>query len=365
MARIIDVVSHPNVMDDELVWREPQEGNGDFRMGSQLIVQESQAAIFVRSGQALDMLGPGSHTLSVGNIPVLAGLIGMITDGKTPFTAEIYFVNLKDQPQVGWGTNPPIQMDTPGRSPGFALLITHGVVDIGVEDPVRFVKQYGIGKPSMRLSDLRDRIQTMLLGQLAKLLSAQQITGIQAANAMLKDLESGALTMLNSEFTALGMRIKAFNANPFQAKDLTPEDIVKYGGDISTYERAKRLDVAETAAGNPGMAGGLAGAGLGLGIGQALGNQLNPNAEAMQQQLQQQQLMMQQMMMQMMQNQAGQNNNQNNQNAQAGPAQPQTKEQVKMLLDNLDMKLANGEITEDLYKKMTEKWEARLKELGG
>ncbi len=64
MARIIDVVSHPNVMDDELVWREPQGGNGDFRMGSQVIVQESQAAVFVRQGQALDMLGPGSHTLS-------------------------------------------------------------------------------------------------------------------------------------------------------------------------------------------------------------------------------------------------------------------------------------------------------------
>src|SRR5262249_793773 len=214
MPRIIDVVSHPNVMDDELVWREPQGGNGDFRMGSQLIVQESQAAVFVRQGQALDMLGPGSHTLSTGNIPILAGLIGMVTSGQTPFTAEVYFVNLKDMPQVGWGTNPPIQMDTPGRSPGFALLITHGVVDIGIEDPARFLKQYGIGRPVLRLVDLRDRIQTMLLGELAKLLSKQQITGIQAANALLNDLESGALTELNSEFTALGMRIKAFRANP-------------------------------------------------------------------------------------------------------------------------------------------------------
>ena len=79
MARIIDVLSHPNVMDDELVYREPQGGNGDFRFGSQLIVQEGQAAVFVRQGQALDVLGPGSHTLSTGNIPILAGLIGMVT----------------------------------------------------------------------------------------------------------------------------------------------------------------------------------------------------------------------------------------------------------------------------------------------
>ena len=194
MARIIDVVSHPNVMDDELVWREPQGGNGDFRMGSQVIVQESQAAVFVRQGQALDVLGPGSHSLSTGNIPILAGLVGMVTNGKTPFTAEVYFINLRDLPQVPWGTNPPIQMDTPGRSPGFALLITHGVVDIGIEEPVRFLKQYAIGKPALRLNDLRDRIQTMLISELAKLLSTQQITGIQGANALLANLEAGAAT---------------------------------------------------------------------------------------------------------------------------------------------------------------------------
>jgi membrane protease subunit (stomatin/prohibitin family) len=365
MARIIDVVSHPNVMDDELVWREPQGGNGDFRFGSQLIVQEGQSAIFVRQGQALDELGPGSHTLSTGNIPLLAGLIGMVTSGRTPFTAEVYFVNLKDLPQVGWGTNPPIVMETPGRSPGFMLLQTFGVVDIGIEDGGRFLKQYGIGKPVLRLGDLRDRIQTMLLGQLAKLLSAQSITGIQAANAMLDDLESGALTMLNDEFNAIGMRIKAFKANPFQAKDITPEDIVKYGGDITTYERAKRLDVAQAAAENQGLGGGLAGAGVGLGVGNALGSQLDPSQQALQQQLQQQQLMMQQMMMQMMQNQQNQQKPAEQPAAAAAPANPQTKAEVQALLDQLDMKLASGELSEAVYSRLVAKWEARLKELGG
>ncbi len=365
MARIIDVLSHANVMDDELVYREPQSGDGDFRMGSQLIVQESQAAIFVRQGQALDILGPGSHTLSTGNIPILAGLIGMVTDGRTPFTADVYFVNLKDLPQVGWGTNPPIQMDTPGRSPGFMLLITHGVVDIAIDDPMRFTKQYAIGRPVLRLVDLRDRIQTMLLSQLAKLLSVQQITGIQAANALLENLESGALTLLNDQFQAIGMKIKSFNANPFQAKDLTPEDIVKYGGDISTYERAKRLDVAQSAAENPGMAGGLAGAGVGFGVGQALGGQMSPEQQQQQQMLQQQQMMMQQMMMQMMQQNQQGKQEQPGQAKAAAPANPQTKEEIQAMLDSLDLKLANGEITEATYNTLTAKWQERLKALGG
>src|SRR5687767_4503464 len=102
--RIIDVVDHTNVVDDELVFRVPQEGSGDLRFGSQLIVGENQAAIFVRAGQALDAFTTGRHTLSVANLPILSSLIGLATSGRTPFTADVYFVNLKDMPQVGWGT---------------------------------------------------------------------------------------------------------------------------------------------------------------------------------------------------------------------------------------------------------------------
>src|SRR5258708_34280342 len=102
----------------------------------------------------------------------------MFSGVKTPFSAVVSFLNRGEVPGVGGAPNPPIQMDTPGRSPGFALLITHGVVDIGIEEPVRFLKQYAVGKPTLRLNDLRDRIQTMLISELAKLLSTQQITGI-------------------------------------------------------------------------------------------------------------------------------------------------------------------------------------------
>ena len=86
--RIIDVVDHTNVVDDELVFRVPQEGSGDLRFGSQLIVGENQAAIFVRAGQALDAFTTGRHTLSVANLPILSSLIGLATSGRTPFTAS-------------------------------------------------------------------------------------------------------------------------------------------------------------------------------------------------------------------------------------------------------------------------------------
>ncbi len=264
MPRIIDVVTHVNVMDDELCYREPQGGNGDFRMGSQVIVQESQAAVFVRQGQVLDALGPGSHTLSTANIPLLSGLVGLVTNGRNPFTADLYFVNLKDMPQVPWGTNPPIVLETPGKGVGVVLLITHGVIDIGVDDAVRFMKQYGVGKAITRLGDVRDRIQSMLLGEVATLLSSSGAQSIMDANRLLSDLEGAALARLNEQFAAIGLRIKAFEANPFTAKDVSTEELRNYV-DFETWERIRRLEVADSAASNSGMGGGLAGAGVGSG----------------------------------------------------------------------------------------------------
>ncbi len=362
MPRIIDVVDHVNVMDDELVYREPQGGGGDFRMGSQVIVQESQTAVFVRQGRVLDPLGPGSHTLSTGNLPLLSSVIGFVTSGRNPFTADLYFVNSKDMPQVPWGTNPPIVLETPGKGVGVVLLITHGVIDIGVDDPVRFMEQYGVGKPITRLGDVRDRIQSMLLGELATLMSSSGAQSIMDANRLLSDLEGAALARLNEQFAAIGMRIKAFEATPFTAKDVTTEELRNYV-DFDTWERIRRLEVADNAASNAGMGGGLAGAGVGLGVGQQIGAAMNPDAAAMQQQ---QQMMMMQMMQQMMQ--------QNQQQApasapppqqQAVPPIPETADEIRAYLDQLDAKLMSGEVSEKIYEKLYAKWEARLKELGG
>lgn len=371
MARIIDVIDHTNVGDQELAWREPQAGSGDWRMGSQVIVGESQAAVFVRGGQALDILGPGRHTLSTANLPILSSVIGLATSGRTPFTADLYFVNLKDLPQVGWGTNPPIVLETPGYGRGVALLITHGIIDIGVDDPMLFVKQYAVGKPALYLKDIKERIQSMLLSEIGVLISNSGAASIMDANKLLGDLEGAALAMLNDKFEALGMRIKAFEAKPFTAKNASMEEISNYVSEeaLERIERLERLNIARDAANNEGLAGGLAGAGLGLGVGQnlgaAMGAQSGMGNDMMQQQMMQQQMMMQQMMQQMM--------NQNNQGQQAAPpaqpaapaapASPQTKADVQQILDDLDMKLMNGELSEAIYTRMYQKWEARMADM--
>ncbi len=367
MARIIDVVDHANVAPDELVVRQPPGGAGDFRMGSQVIVAESQAAVFVRSGRVLDVLGPGRHTLSTANLPILSGIIGLATSGRNPFTVELYFVNLKDMPQVGWGTNPPIVMETPGRGFGVVLLQGHGVVDIGVDDPGRVVQQYAIGRSILRLADIRDRIQTMLVGEIGDLISNSGVQSVPEANRLLGNIEGAMLARVNEKFQALGLRIKAFEATPFRAKeDVSLEEIRNYVTDAAyeRYANERRLDIAQTAAGNEGLGGGLAGAGVGFGVGQQLGATLNPGAADMQQRMAEQQMAMQQMMMNMMANQAGQNAPaQQAAPAAAAPTNPQTKEEIAAFLDNLDVRLGAGEISESVYNRLVDKWQKRLDEL--
>ena len=75
MARILDVIESPDIGVNELVRRVPESGPGDFRIGSQLIVREGQAAVFFRDGKALDTFGPGRHTITTANIPLLTGLV--------------------------------------------------------------------------------------------------------------------------------------------------------------------------------------------------------------------------------------------------------------------------------------------------
>src|ERR671915_2319632 len=105
---ILDVIEFLDPTGRQIVHRVPEGGSGEFRLGSQLIVRENQTAVFFRDGKALDVFGPGRHTLSTANIPLLADLISIPFGGKSPFTAEVYFVSMADLIDMKWGTMEPV-----------------------------------------------------------------------------------------------------------------------------------------------------------------------------------------------------------------------------------------------------------------
>src|SRR5678815_2402026 len=97
MARIFDVIEYPNEMKDEIVHRFPEQGIGDYRIGSQVIVRESQAAVFFRDGVALDVFRAGRHTITTANIPGIIGFIGKAFNDRTPFTCLLYTSDAADE----------------------------------------------------------------------------------------------------------------------------------------------------------------------------------------------------------------------------------------------------------------------------
>jgi hypothetical protein len=175
-------------------------------------------------------------------------------------------------------------------------------------------------------------------------------------------LEGGVLAKLSEQFeNEFGVRITSLDANPFRAKETSIDEIMNYVS-LDNYERIKRLQIAETAAGNEGLGGGLASAGVGFGVGQNIGASMNPAAAEAQQQQQMMQNMMMQQMMQMM------NNMNQQQPQQAAPAasgaSPQSREEIQAMIDSLDMRFANGEISEAAYNRLVEKWQEKLDSLG-
>lgn len=341
MARIFDIVQHPNVGREELAYREPQSGSGDFRIGSQVIVRENQAAVFVRGGKALDVLGPGTHTITTANVPLLVNLIGKAFNNQTPFTAEVYFINLQDFPQVGWGTTQPLALETPGKGLGWLLLQGHGVMDVKVNEPQRFASQYAIGKPIVKLGDLKDRLLTMVLGELQDIIATHAPGDLMGLNRMINEMEATALAQLRDKFAAVGLTLKAFEMKPLSAAQTTAEDLRNMGLlDLATYQGLQAADALRDAA---RQEGGAAGTGVGLGAGLGMGQAMAGMFSGQQQQQQPQQPAQQ--------------------NAAASSA-PTTQGEIQSLLDNLDMRLANGEISEAAYERLVAKWQSRLDELG-
>src|SRR5512140_912508 len=171
MARIFDVIEYRNEMVDEIVHRFPDDtGIGDYRIGSQVIVRDGQAAVFFRNGQALDVFGPGMHTLVTANVPKLIDFLGKAFNDRTPFPAEVYFVSLKEFANKKWGTPQPIIVRNPGVGLGVALLQGFGTYSFQVSDPQLFVTQIVGTQGAYRTTDIEERLKTILLSKLQDVL---------------------------------------------------------------------------------------------------------------------------------------------------------------------------------------------------
>ena len=207
MARIFDVIEYPDVMRNELVHRFPEDGPGNFRIGSQVIVREGQVAVFFRDGRALDVFAPGRTTITTANVPLLTDALGKLFDGRTPFPAEVSFVNTREFPDVKWGTPQPIIVRNPGMGLGVALLQAFGNYSFFVSNPQQFVTQVVGAQGIYGLNEIQGRFRTILLSKLADMLGELGTKGGRSVLDIIgltEEIQGGVRAKAQEDFLAVG-----------------------------------------------------------------------------------------------------------------------------------------------------------------
>ncbi len=283
MARIFDVVEYADEMRGEIVHRFPEDGAGDYRIGSQVIVRESQSAVFFRDGKALDVFGPGRHTITTANIPGLIDLIGKVFNERSPFTAEVYFVSMREFANEKWGTPQPIIVRNPGMGLGVALLQGYGTYSMQIADAQQFVTQIVGAQATYKTSDIQARIRAILLSKLSDLLGeTTSATSVPELIGLVEELGIGIRVKAQDDFQAIGLTLKSFYIESLKPSDKSAEELRAMGMlDMATYTQLQAADAMRDAAQNPsGGAGLTAGIGAGMGIGGALRDALKQGGQA-------------------------------------------------------------------------------------
>jgi excisionase family DNA binding protein len=289
MARIIDVIEVPNQQQDEMVRRIPEYGSGDFRFGSQVIVREFQSAVFFRDGKAYDTFGAGRHTITTANAPLLSDLIKKVTGGRDVFTAEVYFVSMREFLDEKWGTAEPIPLRDSDL--GLVRLRAFGTFSLQVSDPALFVNKIVGAQGIYQTAQVTRFLRGIIVAKLTDLLG-EMGKGLFDLPALYDEIGAGAKAKVQDDFANLGIQLKTLYVNSISPTEETAKAIDERAsmgaiGDMQAYlqfQTARGIRDAAQAGGGGGAAGAGVGLGAGLGMGTAMAQMISGAAAGQPQQ---------------------------------------------------------------------------------
>ncbi len=273
MFKKLEIVEWMDESGNEMVHRIPQSGSGEFRIGTQVVVRESQDVVFFRDGKAMDIFGPGRHTITTENIPLLTGLVSTLFEGKdSPFRATVFYVNKKTFTNMKWGTKEPIIFRDKELS--IVRLRAFGSFSLKVDQSQLFINKIVGTEGKFSTDEIEGFLKGMIISRLADLLG-ETIESIFDLAQYYDEIGTLAKSRLGDDFGKYGLQLVDFYVQAITPPEEVQERIDERSamaalGDMNQYMRFKTATAMGDAAKNE-SGGGAAGAGVGMGAGLGMG----------------------------------------------------------------------------------------------
>ena len=162
--------------------------------------------MFFRDGKAMDVFDAGRHTITTANVPILSGLIGLATSGRTPFTAEVYYVAMRQFLDMGWGTPEPVTMRDADL--GMVRLRANGVYTFEIKDPSLFVNKIVGTQGIYETTQIEDMLRGVIISKFSDLLGEIKIPFLDLP-AKYDELGAGTKAKVMDEFGQYGIALKS------------------------------------------------------------------------------------------------------------------------------------------------------------
>ncbi|MEM9824081.1 MAG: SPFH domain-containing protein [Bacteroidota bacterium] len=271
-GELIEVIDWIEKDKETILWKFP-DGDANIKNGANLIVRESQLAMFIDEGRFADVYEPGHFELTTQNMPLLTSLRNWDRGFDSPFKCDVYFLSTRTFTNLKWGTSNPIIL----RDPEFkqVRVKAHGVYFIKVVDPERFFTEFTGTHRQLRIADVEERLRDIVAPKFAEAVAESGVSVLDMV-ANYTELGEKIQPILQDEFSPFGIELTKFQISSTSLPKEVEEFYDKMTNmnmvdDMDRFTKFQTAQAVEKAADNPG---GGAGEGIGMGMGFGMANMM-------------------------------------------------------------------------------------------